>query len=233
MQEEKLITIVIGKRGSGKSFMVKHEIAGKRRLVVFDVMAEYKHGVCFEHEDLDALLTFWHAHYKGAFRIIYRPAKAKEEIEWISRGCYVLGDVTMVAEECDAFCSPSFIPEWFSYVVNRGRHKHIELYAVMPAPFGIHKDLKRQAKVARIFRLTEPGDIKYLKDIFGESIEAKLAGLNQYEFVEWRDADEQLVVGKYEESQGKIVYRSEAAPVAPVDPDLPDPQRSGPASKGD
>lgn len=220
--DEKKITLVIGKRGSGKSVLVKHLIAPARRLVVFDMMIEYKHGVCFGREDLGDMLTFWSTHYRGAFRMNYRPLNPKVEIEWLARGVFLLGDLTFVVEEIDAVCTAWVIPEWLGYCIQRGRHKNIELIGVTPAPFGINRDLTRQAKRIIVFNTNEPKDIAYLKNLLGEAIEAKLAGLEPYEFVEWRDGSNEMVVGKYQASVGQIVYRTGTAPEASDQPGLQD-----------
>ena len=194
--EEKKITLVIGKRGSGKSFLVKHLIREARRLVVYDLMTEYKHGVCFGSEDLAECIDFWHKFFKRGFRIIYRPLNVKEEIEWLSQGVYVLGDVTFVVEEIDAVCTAWVMPEWLSYCVQRGRHKNIELIGVTPAPFGINRDLTRQAKRICVFNTNEPKDLQYLSALLGSQIAQIVPALDLYEFAEWNDGNEKIHVGK-------------------------------------
>ena len=206
MTDEKKITIVIGKRGSGKSVLVKHLIRETQRLVIYDIMTEYKHGVCFGQEDLDELLTFWHKVYRGEFRILYRPLKVKEEIEWLARGVYVLGDITFVVEEIDAVCTAWVMPEWLSYCVQRGRHKNIELIGVTPAPFGINRDLTRQAKRIIVFNTNEPKDLDYLAALLGSDVKRLVPALGAYEFMEWNDGREGLFVGKLNNESGRIEY---------------------------
>jgi len=205
MHAEKKITLVIGKRGSGKSFLVKHLIRDARRLVIYDVMTEYKHGVCFGPEDLQECLAFWNRVYRGGFHIIYRPLRVRDEIEWISKGVYVLGDLTFVVEEIDAVCTAWVMPEYLEFIVQRGRHKNIELIGVTPAPFGINRDLTRQAKRICVFNTNEPKDLQYLSALLGSEIDRIVPSLGQYEFVDWQDGHENVRVGKIQGS--RIEYR--------------------------
>lgn len=207
MTDEKKIRLVIGKRGSGKSVLTKYLIRNDRRLVVYDIMSEYVDGVVFDlHARLD-VTEFWRHVYRQSFRIIYRPLSVKFEIDWLASAVYALGDLTFVIEEIDAVCTPFDMPAPMQAIIQRGRHKNIELIGVTPAPFGIHRDLTRQAKDIFIFRTAEPRDIQYLRQLLGERIEPKLAALEQYEFVQWSDSHEELRVGKLQNGK-EITYRA-------------------------
>lgn len=206
MTQEKKVRLVIGKRGSGKSVLTKYLIRNDRRLVVYDIMSEYVDGVTFDDTERPELMEFWRHIYRQGFRIIYRPLSPKVEIEWLALAVFALGDLTFVIEEIDSICTPFDIPPPMQAIIQRGRHKNIELIGVTPAPFGIHRDLTRQAKDIFIFRTSEPRDIQYLRQLLGERIEAKLAALEQYEFVHWSDGIENVRVGKVQNGK-EITYR--------------------------
>lgn len=206
MKTEKKVRLVIGKRGSGKSVLTKHLIRSDSRLVVYDIMSEYVNGVTFDDAQMRELVKFWRHSYRQSFRIIYRPLSPKVEIEWLAHCVFALGDLTFVVEEIDAICTPFDIPLPMQAIIQRGRHKNIELIGVTPAPFGIHRDLTRQAKDIFIFRTSEPRDIQYLRQLLGERIEAKLAALEKYEFVQWSDTHDELRLGKVQDGK-EIIYR--------------------------
>ena len=206
MTAEKKIRLVIGKRGSGKSVLTKHLIRNDRRLVVYDIMSEYVDGVTFDVTARVEVARFWRHVYRQSFRIIYRPLSPKDEIGWLAVAVFALGNLTFVVEEIDSICTPFDIPLPMQSIIQRGRHKNIELIGVTPAPFGIHRDLTRQAKDIFIFRTSEPRDIKYLRQLLGERIEPKLAALEQYEFVHWSDTHEELRVGKVQNGK-EITYK--------------------------
>jgi len=209
--DEKKIRLVIGKRGSGKSVLVKHMIRNERRLVIYDIMSEYTEAVTFDDTQKLWLVNFWRQVYKGNFRIVYRPLRPKDEIDWLAQAVYALGDLTFVVEEIDAVCTPFDMSPWMQAIIQRGRHMNIEMIGVTPAPFGIHRDLTRQAKDIFVFRTKEPRDIQYLRRLLGEAIEAKLVALEQYEFVHWSDHVDGLRIGKVENGK-EIVYRTPQTP---------------------
>ena len=99
-------------------------------------------------------------------------------------------------EEIDSICSAYDLPETFSRIIARGRHRNITLIGVTPAPFGIHRDLTRQAKEIYVFSTNEPRDRFYLRSLLGKEIESKLDALGQYEYVKWEDDKDQLEIGK-------------------------------------
>ena len=205
MTDEKKIQLIFGKRGSGKSVLAKHLIRNESRLVVFDIMSEYgPYGVTFETEDMPCLTAFWRQVFKGSFRIVYRPVDPKAEIDWLAEAVYVLGNVTFLVEEIDSVCNPYDMPWAMKQVVQRGRHKNIQLIGVTPAPYGINRDLTRQAKDIFIFNTNEVRDIQYLRGLLGDQIEPKIAALGQYQFVHWQDGSEAMQIGIVKD--GKIVY---------------------------
>jgi len=206
MTTEKKIQLVMGKRGSGKSVLVKYLIRNVNRLVIYDIMSEYVEGVTFDETELCQLGLFWGQVYKQGFRLIYRPMIPKTEIEWIAEAVFALGDLTFVVEEIDSICTPFDIPLPMQAIIQRGRHKNVEMIGVTPAPFGIHRDLTRQAKDIFIFKTTEPRDVQYLQRLLGSRIEHKLAALEQYEFIHWSDGVENVRVGKVQDGKA-IIYR--------------------------
>jgi len=193
---EKKITLIFGKRGSGKSYLVIKLIELELRLVVFDTMSEYKNGVIFGTEEYEKFLEFWRKVYFQKFRIIYRPIKPAEEIERIGELVYVLGNCCFLVEEIDCYCSPYQISDNFAAIIQRGRHKNIKLIGITQRPFGIHRLLTSQAKEIYVFNTNEPRDREYLRILLGQEIDSKLDALKQYEYVHWQDGKEGLEIGK-------------------------------------
>ncbi len=191
---EKIIKLVMGKRGCGKSFLVKQLIKNIRRLFVYDSMGEYTDGVVVE--DMAELRKFWSKVYRGHFRIIYRPTDAESEFEPICQLIWVCGYMTLVAEEVQTFCNTRSICKDFKAIVAKGRHRDITLIGVTQRPAEISKLLTSQAKEICIFNTTEPNDLQYFKDSFGSELVEKIGQLQQYEYVFWKDGVKELMVSK-------------------------------------
>jgi len=196
MSSEKKVIIIIGKRGSGKSYLAYKLIEKEQRLVVFDIMSEYENGVIFDGEDYECFLTFWRRVYRGSFRLIYRPLNPDAEIDRICELVFKAGNLCFLVEEIDCYCSSHRISDFFASVIQRGRHKHITLIGVTQRPYGIHLLLKSQAKEAYIFNTNEPRDREYLRTWLGQEIESKLDSLQLYQYVHWQDGIEGLEIGK-------------------------------------
>ncbi len=192
---QKKITIAIGKTGSGKSYLVKKLIEKKKRLLVYDTMCEYKYGVVFE--DRRKFIEFWRRIYIHPYRLIYRPLNdPASEIDEIAEAVYLLGDTCFVLEEVTAYCSEHQISDQLAHIIQRGRHKNIELIATTQRPYGLHRLLTSQAKEIYVFNTNEPRDRQYLNALLGSDIEAKLDSLKQFEYIKWQDGIEGLQIGR-------------------------------------
>lgn len=193
---EKKITLIFGKRGSGKSYLAKKLIENEHRIVIFDVMSEYTDGVLFGTEDFEKFIEFWRKVYHRNFRLIYRPIRPVEEVEQIGELVYSLGDCSFLCEEIDCVCSTNKISDNFAAIIQRGRHKNITLIGITQRPFGINRLLTSQAKEIYVFNSNEPRDREYLRILLGQDIDSKLDSLKQFEYVYWQDGKEGLEIGR-------------------------------------
>ena len=167
----------------------------KPRLLIFDTLSEYDQGVVFGTEDREQLRDFWKKVYGKNFRIIYRPILPEQEIDAFCELVFGLGNLTFAIEEIDCYCSAFKISDQFAAVIQRGRHKQIELIGITQRPYGMHRLLTSQAKTMYIFNTNEPRDRDYLRIYCGAEIDAKLDSLKQYEYVKWEDGSPELTIG--------------------------------------
>jgi len=191
---EKKIILIFGKRGSGKSYLAKKLIEKESRLIVFDTLGEYTGGVVFEN--YEKFIEFWRTTYTRSFRLIYRPLRPDIEIDKIAEAVFALGNLTLLVEEIDCYCTSYQISEHFAHVVQRGRHKNITLLGITQRPYGVHRLLTSQAKEIYIFNTNEPRDREYLKTLLGQEIEVKLDQLEKYQYIKWTDGNDNLEIGK-------------------------------------
>jgi len=191
---EKIIILIFGKRGSGKSVLAEKLCRDLRRLLIYDTLGEYTEGVIIR--DLPALKDFWTKVYCGNFRIIYQPVDPEGDFDSVCRVVYECEDLTYLVEELDRYSRPLAMSRVFKNIVQDGRHQNIELIGVTQRPHGIDKLLTSQAKQMFIFNTTEPRDIDYFKDVVGYEVVKKIAALQEYEYVKWLDGNDQLEVGK-------------------------------------
>ncbi len=191
---EKIIKLIFGKRGSGKTLLAQRICQDHKRLLIYDTIGEYINGVIIE--DLPALKDFWGKVYRGNFRIIYQPVDPEGDFDTVCRLVYECEDLTFLVEELDRYSKPLTLSLPFKEIIQRGRHRNIELVGVTQRPHGVDKLLTSQAKEMYIFNTTEPRDIDYFKGTIGYPVVVKIAALQEFEYVKYQDGSEQLEVGK-------------------------------------
>ncbi|MBA7523274.1 hypothetical protein ES705_15398 [subsurface metagenome] len=191
---EKKIRLIFGKRGCGKSELARILCQDHKRLIIYDTLGEYTAGVIIE--DLQALKEFWGLIYRGNFRIIYQPVDPEGDFDAICKLVNECGDLTFLVEELDRYSRPLALSQPFKEIIQRGRHRNIELIGVTQRPHGIDKLLTSQAKEMFIFNTTEPRDIDYFKATIGYNVVCVIAGLQEYEYLKYQDGVDKLVVLK-------------------------------------
>jgi hypothetical protein len=191
---EKIIELVFGKRGTGKSELAWILLQQHPRKIVFDTLHEHENGVIVS--SLDELKALWNKVYRRPFHIVYQPIEPEKEFEIVSELVWACGEVSYLVEEISFYARPKQICMPFMKIIQCGRHRNISLIGTTIKPQGIDHLLTSQAKKVCVFKMNEPGDIDYLKEFVGEAVVAKIEQLKQFEYVEWLDGREELLVKK-------------------------------------
>ena len=191
---EKIIELVFGKRGSGKSELAKILLQQHPRRIIFDTLGEYTDGVIVEN--IEELKALWGKVYRRNFKIIYQPLDPEGEFPIVAQLVWACGDVTILIEECDRYAQFQRMCLPLKEIIQRGRHKNIALIGVTQRPPSIDRLLTSQAKKMCIFNTTEPNDIQYFREVIGDAVVTKIEQLKQYEYVEWLDGRDELLVKK-------------------------------------
>jgi hypothetical protein len=160
-----MVTVVLGKRGSGKSEYVKRNILPDLKTenyIIFDPLAEYgKFGViCESFPEMENYIETQRAKGKKYHAIL----RFEETDEW-ERAFYLykLGNLTMLIEEIDWHCSPLKISPGLEKNLKYGRHYNCDIVAISRRPAEINRLITSQAQLMIVFEITEPKDIEYLK----------------------------------------------------------------------
>lgn len=191
---EKIIELIFGKRGSGKSYLAKKLLQQHSRYIVFDTIGEYTEGVIVQ--DLNELKALWGKVYRRPFKIIYQPLDPESEFVIVAELVWRCGNLTMLIEEVDRYARPLAMDLPFKEIIQRGRHKNIAIIGITQRPHGVDRLLTSQAKKMCIFNTSEPRDVEYFRDVVGDHVVSKIAELKQFEYVEWQDGRDELLVKK-------------------------------------
>ncbi len=172
------IITVLGKRGSGKTFLTKSAIIPRLPSPVFilDSLAEYKGGVVYG--SVDAWYERLNIDLQGCRHWIYRLTDDSQvdlffKAAWHFQGCSV------VIEEADMFCSPYSTMESLDKIIRYGRHKAITMVFISRRAAEISRNITAQSDEIITFRQTEPRDIAVLNQL-DSSID--YSELGQYDY---------------------------------------------------
>jgi len=179
---EKKVILILGQRGSGKSYLAKNLISEIKRLIIYDTLGEYNTGISLEN--LEEFKQFFLKVYQGNFKICYQPINPAIDFDIICDIVFECGELTYLVEEIDTFSSAQGISDAFANIIQKGRHKNITLIGVSQRPFGIPRLITSQAKTIYSFIHREPRDLEYLKAFIGDEAE-RIKDLKQYEFLKW------------------------------------------------
>ena len=190
------ITAIFGQRGSGKSEMGKAVASLYPRLIVIDILREWKKsdGVDFITDKFDAAANFLHEKIgQKKFRMVMQfdidtdSDTQKATFNALLRLIYKRGiltgeNVCLLIEEVQFFCSPASIEEWLFKSITVGRHAHLAMIMSSQRPAQVHKAVVSQAKNLFIGQLFEFRDIEYLRQTVG-AVADQVPELEKYKFI--------------------------------------------------
>lgn len=161
-EKSNVITSVNGQKGSGKSWWVKHSLIPLwDRVLVLDPMAEYS-----PHVDAvlsspaalkDYLLRRGAHHHLAPFRVAMVPTTPADSLTAL-RLAWALPGTLLVLEEVDQIAHPGYSPPELAQLILRGRHRRISVATITQRPAATPIQLRSQADLIAVFRLTMPRD---------------------------------------------------------------------------
>lgn len=175
------VIAIYGRRGTGKTTMIKSLIEKRRRVLVLDPKKEYPNPVAWS--DLSAMLE------RPEFRICYRPIKGSEPAA-LAKICRELeknrtGRITLVIDELHKFDGNKAgegLAE-FSEAVLEGRHADIEIIGATQRPANVSTDFRGNAEISYIFGLSWANDVDAVCKMIGRQHRERLIGLVPHEFL--------------------------------------------------
>ena len=157
------IIIILGRKGSGKSYLANKISKEIDRIIIADPLNEYKGGHAFftfgEFKNrIYDLIT------REQFRIVCKFTTDEDYIELFDF-IFNLRNFTILIDELDMFAgSKSIAPEvkrLFSY----GRHRQINIIGIARRPYELNRLVTSQADKIITFKQTEQRDLDYMKNL--------------------------------------------------------------------
>lgn len=182
------IVLVCGRKGAGKSKLIKRGLRRLRRFVAWDVRGEYcasQHGIAGARLWTD--LRAWRAHLLAGGTIEREvfscpSAQFKAWCAWV----FATGRLTVVIEELGRHCSNGRASPELLDLIERSRHAHIDLIATTARLERVPKDIRAQVDELLVPSMSEPNDVAYLQSWLGESVVARVRFLQPNRFLRIR-----------------------------------------------
>jgi len=190
------IVYVCGSTGSGKSEYVRRQLAGARRVLVWDIDDEYGHLPGFVRVADPADLVARLRRLTGPGRLAF-VADDLRRFDWFSRVAFAWGQLApcvAVAEEIADVTHPGKAPPGWGVLVRRGRKYGIVTYAVTQRPAEADKTALGNAAVIHVGWLADAADRATVARKLGVPV-ARLDALAPLDWLE-RDAAGRVTAGR-------------------------------------
>jgi hypothetical protein len=168
------ILVILGRRGSGKSFLIKNFLRTARlRFVIYDPLGEY--GGFMQADNAHDILDYVEAEES----FIYT-SDQDADFERFCQIIYEATDYYIVIDEIDLFTQAGNMPQSLRKIVRYGRHKNLGLIVISRRPAAMPREITSQADFILSFTQHEPNDLKYLAEFMTTPNAEALKSLPKY-----------------------------------------------------
>ena len=182
------VVLILGKRGSGKSFRLRSLLESESRFLLYNTLGEPEYSrfetVGSFPELVRALKTprtFLRLNYIWDGRL-----EREADFEYVCQAAYETGKLTFAVDEVDTYCAPNFLPRHLDRIVSLGRHRDINFWCATRRPKEIPPLIRAQATRVVSFVQHEAADIEWCRQVMGDDA-FTLPNLGRYKALDWQD----------------------------------------------
>lgn len=179
--------LIMGTRGTGKSFLCQRLQSLWPRRIVFDALDEYSQGEhVYSFDDFAALLIEKDKSAQKEFLIVVKfdpeMEQTEHEIENMLRVAYYFGNVQIILEEVQFFSTVHRLPKWLKNCLLTGRHQNVSLMFTTQRPGELNKTILSQCNHIFCGRIVEGNDVRYVAGFLNQSAD-RLSSLPDRRFL--------------------------------------------------
>ena len=188
----------MGRRGCGKSYLGRRLQALWPKRVVIDVVHEYKSNdfansiIVNSFEKFSEKLIEFKKNNSKEFVLIYQfdpeSTVSDELFNQIMRVCYYFGNIQVVIEEIQDFCTPHQLPHWLKNCLLTGRHKGLSMLFTTQRPGTLNKTVLSQCRHIFCGNIIEGNDLRYVSSFLNQDAR-RLSALEVRRFLYFRDGE--------------------------------------------
>lgn len=162
------IGTIVGKRGEGKSYLLKKWVNASAKFVLYDTLSEHNiDGAIVAHNYND----FYNALRNGSKKIIYRPRLASPaDFDAVCKCLYIVGNYTLFVDEAEQVMPNNQMQENAKIYVNHGRHRKCGMVCATRRCAAMDKLPISQSDHIIVFKTILPNDKDWLSEFVGPII---------------------------------------------------------------
>lgn len=167
------VTLCLGRRGCGKSYLARKVSEAYPCKVIFDTLNEYNSSdgiVVHSFEEFSRVIL--ETANSKKFSIIYQFDIEQEEngpeFNEALRVLYYRGNLLICVEEVQSFASTHRMPMWLKRCLLTGRHRNLALAFTTQRPGECHKTIISQSNHVFCGPIHEKNDVDYVRSVIGD-----------------------------------------------------------------
>lgn len=178
--------VIFGKRGSGKTTLIKSQLSKIGRLMIYDVCGEYEEDtVQFVEGEFIKFVDYVEEQGQGFFHASFVPNVPQVWIPYFLKTAWMAKNLTLILDEVDQYSSPTSVPNELQRNINLGRHQGLDIIASSRRPASVPRLLTSQASKLIAFQTNEPRDLAYIEEYCGKDFAEAVRTLPTYHFLSW------------------------------------------------
>jgi len=188
MHNNQIITI-LGRKGSGKTYLARYLCQSAKRLVVYDPRGNFsKCGLVVDNKN--DFIRYLEQQQNKNFRIIYQPkfllgqdrSVSEEHFNFVGRCIGRLKNILFVIDEVHLFSNQKENGNMLKDFIVMGRQVGISIISTTIRYTNVTTDMRNNSDVLISFQCQEPSDVDYLRKRFG-NLADELPTLPSYHFI--------------------------------------------------
>lgn len=164
---------IIGRSGCGKSFLGRQIATAFPRKIIFDPLDEYetneKSLVATNFESFSNHLLYLHNTKAQNFTLIVKIDTDElnfiDKFDFYMRLIYELGNMMIVIEEVQDFCTPYYIGRYFRKSMTSGRHRDLSFIFTTQRPSFLNKNILSQSTHVFVGNLIDKNDVTTVSNV--------------------------------------------------------------------
>jgi hypothetical protein len=198
------LTLIVGRRGSGKTHLSRAVIDKFQRVVAFDPLGEYRGKRGWRScDDRKTMLGHIVKNWNAGFQVSYIPPAGGElealhfvsDLLWQIQEKYRNGKssdkICLLIEEANLSIPTTAFPRDRASalrLINQGRHAGIEMVAVTQRPALVNASYRANAFRTYVFPLADDNDVQTAMRMIGRQHSNRLRTMLPYNFLLWENA---------------------------------------------